>query len=924
MTTNISTKSRAEIAALPSPGPQILDAPTFNGQTRELGERQVELGPGTLFSRFQIVSRIGAGGMGEVYKVWDPSLKRHVAIKILLREKIATEEMLRRFAREACAASALNHPNIITVYEIGHADLDNAVVDFMAMELIEGETLRSFLSRSLEMPKALHYLAQIADGLAKAHAAGILHRDLKPENIMITSDGFAKILDFGLARTAVPDNGGSDAEGETRSATITLPGTVAGTIGYMSPEQVRGSAIDQRSDIFSFGCILYEVLTRRRPFQGNSAVDTFHKIVYEPPKPIGEVDPPVSDALRRVTLKCLGKNPEERYQSAKEIAIDLREIRREYESGDHSSNVISGPRSTRGTRPRAFWLWIAGLVLILTTTAVIWSRLAPGRKSPERGGLESMTIERLPSTSNVLSAAISIDGRYIAHVESSARGEVLFVRQVATGSEIEAAPADGKSYGELSFSPDGEYVRYVHDGALRQSPALGGAGKILIDNFSYPVSFSPDGKRCVFVRAGSLFLAQSDGSGERRIGSATKGEEYVRPVWSPQGDAIACTRRSQRMVETGNMWIELLKPQTVDSGPAVSVSAILGERWYQITSMSWLPDASGIALSATRRALVEKQLYEISYPEGRTRRLTNDLFEYEGAGITGDGRVLVSEQTDKRSSVWLIPRDRPELARKIVEGVGSIRNLAASPDGDIIYSASSAGGGSDIWRMALDGTRRKQLTDDPASDGMPAVSPDGRTIAFMSSRTGQLTIWTMDADGAHQTQITTEGRDVRPWFSPDGKWLVYNSRGPGGSFLYRITARGGKPSPIRTSWTLVPAISPDGRFIAAVDKDRKLGVISATDGSPIRSFNEQSINEIRWTKDSRAIAFVRNKAPVDGLSSSAGPSIYLQHLDGRPAEKIVDVSPDEIVAFDWTPDGKSILVARVANQKSVVMLKNFR
>jgi len=883
----------------------------------------VELGPGTLFSRFEIVSRLGAGGMGEVYKAWDPSLKRHVALKILRREQIATEEMLRRFAREARAASALNHPNIITVYEIGHADLDTAGVDFIAMELIEGETLRSFLSRRVEMPRALHYLAQIADGLAKAHAAGILHRDLKPENIMITSDGFAKILDFGLAKTSLPETGDSDAEGEIQSDTISLPGAVMGTIGYMSPEQVRGSAIDQRSDIFSFGCILYEVLTRRRPFQGNSEVDTFHKIVYEPPPPIGEVDPPVSDALRRVTLKSLGKNPEERYQSAKEIAIDLREIRREYESGVHSSNLISGPRSTQTTRPRSLWLWIAASLLMLTTAAVIWSQRVRGKAAPDRGGLESMTVERLAATSNVQSAAISLDGRYIAHVESSPKGDVLLVRQVATGSEIEAAPADGKSYGELSFSQDGEYLRYVHDGALRQSPALGGAGKILIDKFSYPISFSPDGKRCVFVRAGSLFLAHSDGSGERRIASATKGEEYVRPSWSPLGDVVACTRRSQRKIEMGNMWVELLKPENVDSGPAISVPAILGERWYEITSISWLPDATGIALSAARGALIENQLYEITYPEGRTRRLTNDLFEYEGASITADGRALVSRQTDKRSSLWLIPPERPEFARKIVEGVGFIRNIATSPDGDVVYSASSQGN-SDIWRMAMDGTRRKRLTDDPGFDGMPAVSPDGRTIAFMSSRLGQLTIWTMDADGAHQMQITTEGRDVRPRFSPDGTWLVYNSRGSGRSMLYRISVRGGKPSPIPGSWTVVPAISPDGRFIAAVDDDRKLGVISATDGSPVRSFNEQSINELRWTKDSRAIAFVRNRVPVDGLSGWAGPSVYLQRLDGGPAEKIVDVGLDEIVSFDWTPDGKSVLVARIANQKGVVMLKNFR
>lgn len=500
------------------------------------------LRPGTHFSHYEIVSRLGAGGMGEVYQAWDSSLKRHVAIKILAPEKIATAEMLSRFAREARAASALNHPNIITVHEIEHADIDDAPVDFMAMELIDGETLRSFLSRRVEMPKALHFMAQIADGLAKAHAAGIVHRDLKPENIMITSDGFAKILDFGLAKPAPP------AEGDIASDTITVPGLVMGTQGYMSPEQVRGSAVDHRSDIFSFGCILYEVLTRRRPFQGASEVDTFHKIVYEPPPPIGEVNPPVSDALRRLTMKCLSKDPEERYQSAKEVAIDLREIRRDYESGAHS------PRAIRDrARPRAVWLWIPALLLMLTAAAWIWSRRVPKNASPDRGGLESMTVERLAGTSKVQSAAISRDGRYIAHVESTPNGDVLLVRQVKTGSEIEAGRADGKSYGELSFSEDGEYVRYVHDGALRQTPVLGGAGKVLIDKFSYPVSFSPDEKRCAFVRDGSLFVANSDGSDERHIGS-TAGDEiiYLRPAWSPRGDVIASIRASGRRVDRGN------------------------------------------------------------------------------------------------------------------------------------------------------------------------------------------------------------------------------------------------------------------------------------------------------------------------------------------------------------------------------------
>jgi Tol biopolymer transport system component len=845
--------------------------------------------------------------MGEVYKAWDPSLKRHVALKVLPTEKIATEEMRRRLAREARAASALNHPNIITVYDIDRADVEGASVDFIAMELIEGETLRSLLSRSVEMPRVLNYLAQVADGMAKAHVAGLVHRDLKPENIMITSDGFAKILDFGLARTTVPMRG----DGETESETVTLPGAVMGTVGYMSPEQVRGQTVDQRSDIFSFGCILYEVLTRRQPFRATSAVDTLHKIVYDAPPPIGVVDPPVSDALRRITLKCLGKDPEERYQSAKEIAIDLREIRREYESGVHASSGIATTPNPRVVRTGAPWLWIAAAVIVLCGAAWLWNQRAPDDVASARGGLEAMTIARLAATTSVQWAAISLDGRYIAHVESTPKGDVLLVRQVATGSEIEAAPADGKPYGELSFSQDSEYIRYVHDGALRQSPVLGGSEKILIGKFSFPVSFSSDGKRCAFVRDGSLFVAGSDGSDERRVAMPASGELYVRPSWSPRGDVIACTRQSERRVDAGNMWIDIINVGNAASGGPASTPTVLGERWYAITSLNWLPDGSGVAISAARRALIERQLYEITYPEGRTKRLTNDLYEYEGASVTADGRTLISRQTDKRSSIWLISPDDPANGQRMVEGVGYIRHLAVSPNGDLIYGVSS-GGNSDIWRMAADGTKRKQLTDHPDVDLMPAASPDGGKIAFISDRSGQVTIWTMNADGTQQKQLTTQGRDVRPRFYPDGKSLIYNARGSSQPALHRIAVDGGKPTPIPSAATIVPAVSPDGRLIAVVGDDRTLRVISASDGSPVRSFPERSTHELRWTADSRAIAFTRDGA------------IYLQSFDGVPAKKILDLSPDDIVSFDWTTDGKSLVLARVSNQWSAVMLKNFR
>lgn len=336
-------------------------------------------------------------------------------------------------------------------------------------------------------------------------------------------------------------------------------------------------------------------------------------------------------------------------------------------------------------------------------------------------------------------------------------------------------------------------------------------------------------------------------------------------------------------------------------------------------------------MSSTRRALVEKQLYEITYPDGHTRRLTNDLFDYDGASVTADGKVLVSGQTDRRSSLWRIPRERPDDGRRLVEGVGFIRHLAASPDGDIVYGASS-GGNPDIWRTAFDGTRRTQLTDKPGVDLMPAVSPDGQTIAFISDRSGQITIWRMNADGTQQRQLTFEGKENRPRFSPDGRWLVYSSQPSRRRLaLYRIAVDGGKPSLIPTSWAITPAVSPDGRFIAALDLERRLGVISAIDGSPVRSFDVENIPELRptneslaapldptlgaelrWTRDSQAIAFVRQGV------------VYLQNLAGGPPERIVDLSPDQIVSFDWTADGQSLLLSRLSIQRGVVKLTNFR
>jgi len=557
---------------------------------------------GQTISHYQVISKIGEGGMGEVYRARDTKLGRDVALKILPAELAANQDRMRRFNQEAQTAAALNHPHIAHIYEIGESE----GVYFIAMEYIDGETLREKIHRDkAPLPKLLKYLTQVAEGLSKAHSAGIVHRDLKPDNIMITREGYAKILDFGLAKLIEPQRPfDSGHTGSSEIATAVMrqhsnPGMVMGTVGYMSPEQAQGRVreIDHRSDIFSFGCILFEAATGNKAFEGKDALDSLHKIVHAPTPQIKEIKPEAPDELQRIVRRCLAKEPDKRYQSIKEVAIELEELQQELKSASEleysaqptSSNTAasiaaqtesvhssaSGAVSFETARwtssaeylvseikrhKRGLLLGLAALVIVVAGVAFGLYKWIGQR---QRGApAKALKITRLTSTGKATRAAISPDGKYVAYAQDEGGQQSLWVTQVAVSNPNQIVPPADVNYEGVTFSRDVNFVYYFRTdkdhpgGALYKAPVLGGQARKLLVHVSSPISLSPDGKQLAFVRDDpsqnrsqdeyAFMIANEDGSDEKKLSvhKLGAGVFYSQggPAWSPDGRTIALVR----------------------------------------------------------------------------------------------------------------------------------------------------------------------------------------------------------------------------------------------------------------------------------------------------------------------------------------------------------------------------------------------
>ena len=866
---------------------------------------------GKQIGRYHVLAVLGSGGMGTVYEAIDPTLGRHIALKVLPPLTAADAGRLNRFVQEAKAASALNHPHLISIYEIGTSQSDDATVHFIAMEKVDGQTLRQILAReAVPARKALEWVAQVADAVAAAHSVGVIHRDLKPENIMIASAGYAKVLDFGLAKLRVAT--ASDSDNDPTAVRSTETGVVLGTAGYMSPEQAQGKDADHRTDIFSLGCILYELASGKRAFRGESSVDTLHKIIYSEPEPL----PRAPAELQRIVRKAIAKDPDERYQSARDFAVDLRALLRE-----SAKPTLESPR--RRVLGTAIVLG-AALIAVIALAVLLFRRAAPLRRAP------AVAIQQLTARGNVIDAQISPDGRFMAFVVREERGQGLWLKQLATSQELQLIPPTVGAFWGSAFTRDGNAIVYglktagEPRGALYRVSTIGGHPERLLAGTDSAVSFSPDGKKMTWIRAeyprpgeSALMIANDDGTGERVLATRRPPELFApiffaRPSWSPDGNLIAASVR--RTDPVGAMLIGV-DPQ---NGRETVIS---NAQWWALGALEWLPDGSGVVAVATRQGaahdftnLAGTQIWLIPYPSGEPRRITNDASTYRKPSISADGTKLVAVVADQSkvhlSRIALASGGPPErFSTGRYDGVVGVTELG---DGRIVFTSAERGGVT-LWIVERDGTGRRQLLRDAFENRYPVSFTGG--IAYVSTSPTETDVCLINAEGENRRVIVRQVESAPIAVSQDGKSIVYslNRR------LWMISSDGTARRQLTQEIASNPAFSPRGDRIAFVSGDTeqpeggRLVVAKAAGDKTLWSASvTRQGGSLRWLPDGNSLLLYNFDTHNISIYPLRGDPKRLMHFD------------DFVWDFDIAHDGKSLIVAQGSLARDAVLITGFR
>jgi serine/threonine protein kinase/Tol biopolymer transport system component len=919
---------------------------------------------GQTISHYRITGQLGSGGMGIVYEAQDLDLGRRVALKFLPPQTSRDQNALDRFLLEARTASALNHPNICTIYAVERVQTENGQEQsFIAMELLEGATLDRRLGGSgLPLDRLLDWSIQLADALDAAHAKGIIHRDIKPANIFVTHRGPVKVLDFGLAKLTRPDMA-METIGATQNdptpAHLTSPGATVGTIAYMSPEQARGEDLDTRTDLFSLGAVIYQMATGRLPFSGNTSAVVFHAILELDPVPALQLNSMLPPKLEEIIGKALEKDRDLRYQSAADLRGDLRRLKRDTESGRKPAQGVSvigsavpstasravpaGASSAQHTSsssavlvaPRRNKLstgLTVGIVAVSVAAAAygIYAFLTRSHPTP----FQDIAVTKVTDTGDAALAAISPDGNYILSMTRNIGLASLWLRNVPTNSNTQVQPPADTYYKGLRFSPDGNYFYFVRTDPgnpllafLYRAPLLGGTPQKLASDVDSNITLSPDGKKFAFMRydnpeAGKYRLIVRPIEGgeaeESVLASGSMGQALYHPVWSPDGKTIVCIGK-----QVGNAFESLVAIEVASGQQKVFFNSnVFNSNDRIFEPEAWLPDGSGLlGLSSNFK---QKQIAVVSFPDGKVSPITRDTSTYSDLSLAANGRVLATILSEGRWNLFVMPGTGSSAQARPLTAAEASTNFTWTLDGQIVGDQGSTGS---LTRIDLaTGSKTGIATEDGKPNGNPSACTDGHYVVFDMALHGGTTdtdIWRIDSAGGNLKQLTTGKLDKYAECSPDNRWVYYNEQRELGR-LARISIDGGSPqtiSDLPISGTGFFDLSPDGKLAAFAtlehsgEHKEKLALVAVDSGqTKLLEFERLRFGLIRFSHDGKAVVYTTRDKGVDNL--------WLQPLDGSKGKQITDFTSERIWDFHWSFDGKQLAIVRGHNDADVVLIRD--
>jgi eukaryotic-like serine/threonine-protein kinase len=866
--------------------------------------------PAESWGVLKLMERVGSGAFGEVFRAWDTRLEREVALK-LFPPGLSGDHPSARL-REARSLARVRHTNVVTVH--GADEIDGRVG--LWTEFVSGRTLEEMLKQdgASSPAHAARIGIDVCRALGAVHAAGLLHGDIKAQNVMCEDGGRVVLMDFGMARAEGAAGDGADDAG--------------GTPLYMAPELLDRRPRTVATDIYAVGVLLHRMASGSYPLAASTVAELRAAHASGTPLPLREARPGAPEAFANVVDRALARDPSARFESAETMERALAQ----------ALAVIDSPAPAAAPMRLPRWAILAVTVALVTALAFVASR-KPWRVDPisltdnpsvsgSRPAPPVLTTTRVPDTEDSVDAVISPDGQRVAHVDSRAGRDSLWITTIATGTSVQIVPPNGARFGNLAFSTDGREVFYVQTGrALYHVPVSGGTPTRLMGPVDSPVSFSPDGKRVAFVRklndrGTALIVGHLDGSAERTVATRTAPEflSDAGPAWSSDGRLVVCgfgVVAGQRQM--GVLGIEPAsgREQWVAAG-----------RWQVVGRLAWLPDSSGLLAPLVESGTGPSQIWLIPHPVGEARRLTGDLSNYSGLSLAADARSLVAIQYEYQSNLWVVPAADAGGARPLANKKHeSYRALSWTPSGAVVY-VTSASGNRDIWVMNGDGTEARQLTRNSGANLLPDASPDGRYILFSSNRAkrGAFNIWRIDIDGAHPVQLTHGSGEVQATGSPDGRWVVYSvggpETGPDKKTVWKMSIDGLGAVPLTTTPASGPDVSPDGTLVATwykrnVTAPWQIAFIPLAGGPPVRLIDAErtSILGLRWAPDGRAVVYVDTRS---GISN-----IWSQPIAGGPPKKLTQFTSQVIEGFDVRRDGM-LLCSRGQTASDVVLIKNFR